>query len=209
MAGEILQRIFRWQDFFVYSRFLEATLLVCWEATLFWSNRISELTYNFTASFLISSERIANALSVKNPIKVQISLLGRECICSKCYNEVKRNFRSRRLRFNTSSSPLVIVGSVFCIRTLFVLIGLGCSGTQYDPKYWCHQQKVKAELIGKHQGRSLIYNVKSSGPKMEPCNWGTLHLIVCLEEHVEWNWTNCWRQEKKLLIQSKARPRIP
>ena len=31
-------------------------------------------------------------------------------------------------------------------------------------------KKVKAELIGKHQGRSLIYNVKSSGPKMEPCN---------------------------------------
>ena len=27
-------------------------------------------------------------------------------------------------------SPLVIVGSGFCIRTLFVLIGYGCSGTQ-------------------------------------------------------------------------------
>ena len=37
------------------------------------------ITYNFTASFLLLSERNANALSVKNPIKVQISLLGRKC----------------------------------------------------------------------------------------------------------------------------------
>ena len=31
-------------------------------------------------------------------------------------------------------SPLVIVGFEFCIRTPFVLIGPGCSGTQYDPQ---------------------------------------------------------------------------
>ena len=31
-------------------------------------------------------------------------------------------------------SPFVIVGFEFCIRTPFVLIGPGCSGTQYDPK---------------------------------------------------------------------------
>ena len=32
-------------------------------------------------------------------------------------------------------SPLVIVGSEFCIRTPFVLIGSGCSGTKYDPPF--------------------------------------------------------------------------
>ena len=32
-------------------------------------------------------------------------------------------------------SPLVIAGFEFCIRTPFVLIEPGCSGTQYDPNY--------------------------------------------------------------------------
>ena len=134
-------------------------------STLVWSNRSSELPTisQLHFSFQVNVSRMHQVLKTRS--RSRFLCWEESAICRKCYNEVKRNFRSRRLRFNTSSSPLVILGSGFCIRTLFVLICLGCSGTQYDPKYWCHQQKVKADLIGKHQGRSLIYHMKSSGPK--------------------------------------------
>ena len=39
-------------------------------------------------------------------------------------------------------SPLVIVGFEVCIRTPFVLIRLGCSGTQYDPIFLPNRSDV-------------------------------------------------------------------
>ena len=35
-------------------------------------------------------------------------------------------------------------------------------------------------VLLRHSGKSLIYNKKSNGPKIEPC--GTPHLIKCSEE---------------------------